>query len=188
MDKKEIIKNTIMYIGCFYILIITGIIILNYCTATKSIEINDNEDNLKLLEEYKKEVNNISDLACRNSINDFIKQYERTSFNGKINLKDWYKVITKEDAILSYYSKIKESCKITNEESNRFNLPYLFLSSSIQNEEILQKSYFQYELHLKDYFLRNIADTYLYGVEYNLQRQGSRIIISNLIQMEKERN
>ena len=89
-----------------------------------------------------------------------------------------------EHSLLEYYSKVKDSCNISNDEADDNRLATKFLTASIQFDEIYQSYYYQYELGLKDYLIRDISEPSLNMVEYKINRSLILEIIDFLIKRE----
>jgi len=188
MKEKLSAKNVISVILCSYMIIVVLVMLLNYFTVVKSIELHDTPENIELLESYKKEVDKISNESCRKNVYALINKYEKTSYDGEISLQDYYKgEIQNGGAVLNYFSKIKDACDISEEEIEKYNLKELFLSSAIQFDQIAEKYVFQYELHIKDYYLREVLSVQLFPAEYLIQRNGMLSIISSIIELERDR-
>ena len=188
MKEKINFKNVVATLLFAYMIGVVGLMVFNYSTAVKSVELTDTKENIAKLNELKKEADNIRNVECRNIINELIQKYEYTSYNGEISLKEFYLgAIHKGEVILNYYPKAKEACYISEDDNEKYNFPYSFIYAQIPDDEIMKEYVFQYELHLKDYFTRDVLDTRLAGVEYQIQRKNELMLISNIIEMEREK-
>ena len=188
VKEKLNAKNIVFVILSSYMVIVLFVVLLNYFTAIKSIELYDNQDNIELLNSYKTEVDNIKNEACRQAVNGFIQKYEVTSYDGEISLQDFYKnVIQHGGSPLAFYPNLREACNISPEEAEKYNLSILFLTAAVQDDAIMSKYVFQYELHIKDYYLRDLMEGQLANVDYTIQRKNELSIISNIIELERDR-
>ena len=188
MKEKIIFKNVVATLLFAYMIGVVCLMIFNYSTAVRSVELTDTKENIAQLNELKIEAENIKNVECRNVVNELIQKYEYTSYNGEISLKDFYLgAIHKGEVILGYYPKAKEACYISDDDNAKYNFPYTFTYAQIPDDEIMKEYVFQYELHLKDYFTRDVLDTRLAGVEYQIQRKNELTLISNIIEMEREK-
>lgn len=180
---KEKIKNQVFAISIFYSVVILVLMISNITSAVTSIELYDSEENRNKLNEYKKEIATLNQNECTTTINKIVKYYENTSYNGKIELKDIYNI---EEGFLSYFGEMKDNCNITDEQLKKYNLSNKFISSTIHQEEIFTKYYFQYELNFSDNLNRTIIEPTLYNIEYEISKNTQLEIISILLDISKE--
>ena len=188
MKEKINVKNFISTLLTAYMVIVACLVIFNYSTAVKSVDLFDSQDNIELLNDLKQEAYYIRNTQCRDIINELIQKYEDTSYNGKTSLKSFYiSAVKKGDSIISYYPRLREACYISDEEGQKYNFPYLFTSALTPDDEIMKEFIFQYELHVKDYFTRDVLDFQIANVEYQIQRKSELAIISSLIEMERDK-
>jgi hypothetical protein len=188
MKEKINLKTIVATLLFAYMIGVVCLMIFNYNTAVKSIELHDTKENIIQLNELSKEAENVKNTACREKIEELIQKYEDTSYQGEISLKDFYLgAVHKGGSILSYYPIIKEACYISEEDNEKYNFPYLFTFALLPDDEIMKEYVFQYELHLKDYFTRDVLDARLAGIEYQIERKNELMIISKLIEMEREK-
>jgi len=180
---KEKIKNQVFAISIFYSVVILVLMISNITSAVTSIELYDSEENRNKLNEYKKEIATLNQNECTTTINKIVKYYENTSYNGKIELKDIYNI---EEGFLSYFGEMKDNCNLTDEQLKKYNLSNKFISSTIHQEEIFTKYYFQYELNFSDNLNRTIIEPTLYNIEYEISKNTQLEIISILLDISKE--
>ena len=182
---KEKLKFYLFASSIFYSITILLLIIFNISNSVTSIELFDSIENINKLNEYKKEVTLLEQNSCTNTINQMIDYYEQTSYNGKVNLKDIYNLGI-EKSLLSFYIEIKENCDLTDKDIEKYNLPTKVLASSIQQDELLQNYYFQYELNLKDIFTRTVIEADISNTEYKISKNLQLEIIANLIELSNE--
>lgn len=178
MNKK--IKNILFTISTCYSLLILVLIIVKMNNFVTMIELTDSEENKNKLNEYKEEFNLLDKNDCTNLIGKVIEHYDETSYEGKIKIKDIYDY-DGENSLLSYYLKIKDVCKFKDEILEEHGLPTKFITSSIQRDELYQRYMFQYELGFVDFYMRDIGQAALTGVEYNISKKIELEIIDSLI-------
>lgn len=181
---KEKIKNILFSISIFYSITLIILLIFNTLNLVTEVELNDSEENKIKLNEYKEEVKSLEKNKCTDIINQIIKYYEDTSYNGKISLKEMYNYGT-ENNLLSYYINLKENCNLSEENIKKYDLPLKVLSASIQQDELYHRYYFQYEINIKDIFTRHVIEANLTNIEYKIRKNLELEIISNLIEISK---
>ena len=177
---KEKIKKMIFTIAIIYSIVVVVLMLYSYNTSTNMMEFNDDSENINLLNEYKKDLINIKDSICKNALNDLIEHYEKTSYNGIVNLKDKY---LSEDVPLKYATAIIKDCNLN--DNIRKNIAFKVLTASVQSDEILKELYFQYEIKMPDINNRSIMETNLYAIRYTINRQNQLEIIKMLIDVLK---
>ncbi len=180
---KENIKRVLFISSMFFSIMIVVLTILTLFNMSGTVNLSDTKDNIDELDGYKKEVLKVKNNKCRNEINNIIKYYEETSYDGDVSVKEMFDYGF-EHSLLEYYSKVKESCNISNDEADDNRLATKFLTASIQFDEIYQSYYYQYELGLKDKLIRDISEPSLNMVEYKINRSLILEIIDFLIERE----
>jgi len=189
MKKK--IKNIILYFSVFYMIIIVVLMIESYIGMnTDIINLSVSDKNIEEINEYKNKISSLDNFACKKYLNSLVNRFEKDINREKMNLKDYYKEITGEDSILNYYTKDRENCEIlTNDVMIKANMPIMFITASIQNDELVEDYFFQYELGFKDYKTRDLRKLSLVGVRYNIKINNELRIIEELLKIvsgEKE--
>ena len=179
---KEKIKNVLFSASIFYTVFIVGLMVFTLCIMTDSVELHDSDDNKSRLSDYKEIVSKLEDNECKNVINDIIKYYEDTSYNGSVNLKEMYDYDGK-NGLLFYYTKAKDACNIGETDEKEYDFPTKFISSIMYREVIYQKYYFQYELKFTDMYVRDIAEAHVHKTMYIASRNTILDIISGLIEI-----
>ena len=188
--KKKI--KTILYIfSIFYMSMIIVLMMMAYCDMrVDDIELTVNDEYVQKINSYKNKVSSLDNSTCKDYLNDLIKFIEKDVNRDKVSIKEYYKQITGEDSLLSYYSKGWETCdKLTSEIMQKENMPAMFLTASIQGDEIIEKYIYQYEMGFKDYELRNLREVSLEPVRNNIKINNELKIIERLIDIisgEKE--
>ena len=153
---KEKIKTSLVSIGIFYMIIILILMISKYTNMNKYINITFDNNYQETISKYEKEILTIEEKSCQNVLNDYLNYVKKTTFKGKVNLQEYFKNFYLTDSIfLDYYLKLIDNCsKLTKENAVENNLNNMMLTAYIQNEEILQKYIFNYELTIKDNLFR----------------------------------
>jgi len=182
---KNKIKNILFSASIFYSVLIVGLMIFTFSTMTDSVELYDNDDNKVKLNNYKEIVSNMEDNECKKVINDIIKYYEDTSYNGSVNLKEMYDY-DGNNGLLSYYFKVKDACNVSEVEEKEYDFPTKFISNIMYREVLYQKYYFQYELKFTDMYMRDIGEAQIHGTMYNASRNTLLDIISGLIEISSK--
>lgn len=188
MRVKKNIRTGLLFVSIFYIVSVVGLMIINFCLSKSNVELHDSDDNVKKIKELRQEALSLEVNSCTIVINDIITYYEKTSYDGKVNLKEMYDMLNSENiSFLEYYLQIKEHCGLTDGEREKYDYPHLFMTAVIQNEAMLQRYLYQYELGFKDLYFRMIAEPNLNNTEYLIRKRAELKAISNVIEMVKER-
>ncbi len=187
---KEKIKLMLLGAFIFYALAIIGLIIYNGSSYNDSFHIEENTENTQKLTSYKQKLSKMENNSCNNTINELITYYEKTNYSGDIKYSTINKLIfhnSENDTILSSnYDNIKKACKLNDEIIEKYNFDYLFLSGSLQFDEIIKDNNFAYELSFKDSSFRAIAEPNITNYEYAINRNATLTIISNLIEISSK--
>lgn len=182
---KENIKKVLFGTSIFYSLIIIVLMIIKTNTLVDTVELIDSEENKTKLNEYKEKLTTLNQNSCTKVINEIIKHYEETSYSGKVSLREIYEYDF-DNSLLSYYIKVKDNCKISEADEKKYNLPFKFITSSIQRDELYIPYYFQYELGINDHITRLIIEPQIHGIEYQINRVAELEIISDLIEISSK--
>lgn len=182
---REKVKNILFIISVFYSIIVVILMCITISNMRITIELYDTEENKNLLNNYKEQLAKIESNECTKIINEIIKNYEDTSYDGYVNLREMYEY-DMEKSILNYYLEARNKCKISSDDEKKYNLPIKFITTSIQKDELYQPYYFQYELGIKDSSIRLIAEVGLSNVEYKINRTTQLEIISSLIEISSK--
>ena len=184
---KEKIKLMLEGAFIFYTITIIILTIYNGKTINKTIEFPSNDEYTETLNTYKQQLSTMKKNNCNNTINNLINYYEKTNYTT-ITYKEYYNQTIKgqTSTLLSHYPTIKQACNLNEQTINKYNLNFLFLTGSIQFDEIIQNQSYNYEINIKDNFFRQIVEPNLTTYEYNINRKSILIIISNLIEISKK--
>ena len=178
---KEKIKGIIFTIAIIYSIVIVLLMLYSYSTSINTMPFTDESDNINTLNKYKQDLKNIKESTCKSALNSFINHYERTSYNGIVNLKDKY---MDEEIVLKYAEAVLNDCNL--KENVRKKISFNLLTSSIQLDEILKELYFQYEIRVPDLNNRSIAEIDLSTISYHINRWYQLETIDMIIDMLKE--
>ena len=197
---KDNTRNIIAVFGIAFMLFMTFGFIFKYCTAVRTLYLEDSEANIKQLNVYKTEANKITNEKCRNALNKIIEQYERTSFNGDVSILGLKKAFLEYDDGFTHTRLTGEfafgffescSTKLENatEEdikisSNIANSMYLIHNMEDGLFQSLGTSQFAIgsNLYVYDYNYLSLAPTI-----YNVHRDTYLDLIDNIIKYEKVR-
>lgn len=184
---KEKIKLMLLGAFIFYVIGIIGLIIYNGSKYNDTFYINNNPEFTKKITLYKQKLSKMENNSCNNQISKLITYYEKTNYSGNVKYSTINKLIfnnSKNNTLLSSnYESIKKACKLNDETIEKYNFDYLFLSGSIQFDEIIKDNNFAYELSFKDSSFRAIAEPNVANYEYEINRNATLTIISNLIEI-----
>lgn len=174
--------------GCsiFYSIVIIILMSLSLYCSNSSVSLVVNKENDLVIENYKTEMGLLKDKACADVINSMIKYYEETAYNGEVNLRELYEYAN-TTSFLPLYVKARENCNITDEDNNKHNLPAEVLTIVMQQENLFQRYYYQYELSMKDIYTRYMIDPTFTPTEYNIRKKMELEVIGDLIEIVNEK-
>lgn len=179
---RDNIKKILFIISIFYSLVVIVLMLVNSANVVTDIELYDTDENRVKLSEYKTQLSLLKQNDCTNVVNEMIEYYEQTSYNGKVNLKEMYNK-NYGKSFLSFYMEVRNKCSLTDSFTKGNNLATKFLTEMMQREELYQRYVFQYEIKIKDNFMRNIADPDITRIEYKINKEVELEIISMLVDM-----
>ena len=190
---KEKIKNYMFYGLITYSILIITLTILNITNMNKIIEVSDSYENLTKINNLKSKIETLPENACKTLLNDMIKSYENTSFmqyitndeknqnstnltNTKLNEIYW-----EGSSFLSYYQRVINDCNINEGLMKSLNMPFYFVNSTSFIDNLVSKKMFDYELKIKDIWMRELAESNRMNMDYKLSKQNEIIIIENIL-------
>ena len=180
---KERIKEHLLVISIIYGIIIIALMAMTYVKMDGYIEVTTSDSFYTDLNKYRAEVANVKNESCRTEISNLIDFVNARALNGKIVLKDYYRIALTGEGILSKYDGIKTSCSISKEIAEEKGLNYMFLTASLQNDEIFQKYLYQHELRLVDNYYRMITEPSMITPENNIKTGMELSIIKTLLEI-----
>ena len=178
---KETLKKFIFITSIFYAVTIVLLMLYSYSTSTVLFKFTDSKENLKKLDEYKEELKTIEDSACKSTINDLIVHYEKTSYNGEVNLKDFY---FSDEGILKYAQSHFTNCEL--DEKEKEELSNYYVTAMLQFEETINDIRFQYEIRIPDRYNRGVIQPILNNLRYRTNRNTILDLIDTSINILKE--
>lgn len=185
---KEKIKEHLVVISILYGIIIILLMGITYFKMDTHVEFQEDTDFTLTLNNYKKEIMLLENSNCKNALNNLVNYIEQNNLSGKVNLKDYYnKVFYNNESILSFYGEIKNACPmITEDVAKEHNLPIMFITASIQNDEIFGKYLYQYEINMKDLYFRNISEPALTSIENKIKNEMELKLIKDVLKIVKD--
>ena len=75
---------------------------------------------------------------------------------------------------------------ITEDVAKEHNLPIMFITASIQNDEIFGKYLYQYEINMKDLYFRNISEPALTSIENKIKNEMELKLIKDVLEIVKD--
>ena len=178
---KEKIKKIIFITSILYAITIFSLMLYSYNTSNVVFEFTDSKENKELITKYKEELNTVKDSSCKETISDIIKHYENTSYNGNVNVKDYY---FSSEGILTYALPLFEACELTEEERQDLSVDYL--TAMLQFEEVINDIRWQYEIRIPDSNNRLVVQPLLNSLRYKINREAILDIIDKSINILKE--
>ena len=185
--KKEKIKNIILNLSIFYMLVVSALVLFNIATSVSELELNDSEENKNKIEELRLLNNSLKQDECTKIIDDIINYYNNTSYNGTVKLNRLYSE-NKNIGFLSFYLDVKNACNITDEKAKELELPNTFVTAAIQHDELFQAYMYQYELKISDTITRMVIEPELNNINYTIRKNHELKAINALVEYAKERN
>jgi hypothetical protein len=178
---KEKIKTFIYNTLIFYSLFIVVLILINMFSIKTKVELNDNETNIERLSSLKEKVSKLEENSCTTLINDMIKSYEKTSFNGEIELTRIYEIYWNGPSFINYYPMIKEKCNMSDEFMENLGIQNDVMNSITYIDNILNNSMFSYEIKLPDKTMRDIAEANITQIEYKTCKSSELDVIEKTL-------
>ena len=195
---KDNTRNIIAVFGFAFMLFMTFGFIFKYCTAVKSYDLTDQEKNITALNEYKTEISKITNEKCKKDLNNFVKDYERTSFNDTVKISDLRKsfLYSNENSVTmhAFFSILNDdSCNLnaenaTDEEKKLYNEIVTSMTSILVLEDELVQSLgtsqfaIGSEIYVYDYEYVSLVPSI-----YHLHRINLLNVIDKAIEIEKVR-
>ena len=184
---KEKIKDFLLHFLIIYVVFIVVGGVIQLITYPEEIKLNDSEENKEKYTELKREAELIlDDNECHNTIKEMINNYEKTSFNGKININKYFY----DENFVPYVGfalSLKDNCNNYQAKINEENINGKIVANALIFERIFNGSkIFSYEISIKDIFAREIYGTGIEAAEYDMERKLELEIIKELLEIVKE--
>lgn len=185
---KDKIKLGLLSISLCYIVLISFFSIKSYNNYLGTIDVSTSDDYKEELKKIKPSIDSISNDECKNYLNYFLENIEAFDGEDSVSVKKYFnKIYLNSDGILTYYQKGQEVCNgFSSENAKKHDLLLLFMTASIQDDEILQSHLFNYELRINDRFVRDILYAHLSSAELNIKKETSLKILKILVDLEKK--
>ena len=182
---KERIINIFVPITIVYMSIIVILMLITYNKMYVNVEFPNNQTYHEELNKYKNEINLLSNKECQNALNDLANFLDKYALLGNVNIKNYLNnSFNEEKYILSYYSKIKNGCpEVTDEKASEYDLPTLFLTSSVLNDELIMNNILNYEISFEDTEIRNIVLASFTSTESNIKLNNDLKIIKYILEI-----
>lgn len=181
---KENFKTGILFIGIFYMLVISFLMISAVDNGIATIEYDDISVYTEKLENMKKGVEELEDNDCTSDIKSLIEFSEKTNFVNETKIKDIYSTVTGKDGWLVKYGRAIESCELTEEQKDDIS-PFA-LASGIQFDELFHKHAYDYELRLPD-SVRTLLEPSMENIENVIRKNLEMEVVEKLIEVQNEK-
>ena len=178
---KEKIKNFMFWLLISYSVLFVVFFVFNMFSINTKIELSDNATNLERYNELIERVSNLEESSCSLLLNEMLDAYGKTSFDGEIDLRDFYEMYWKGTSFLSFYMPIKEKCGISNEVMIELGMPMDSINSISYFDNIYMDNMFDYELKITDYTIRTIAEPSIRQLEYQTCKSSELDMIEKVL-------
>lgn len=187
--KKEI-RNAVLYSGIFYMILTVILATIAYCNVITSVELSNDDRYIEKISEYKEKIVQLKDSSCKRYLSNLADKVEKDINTKELIFRESYKDILDGENILDMYSKAHKECvSLTSEKMVEANLPVKYLTTSMINDEIVSKYFYQYEINIKNIKGRELTEPQFASVENNIKLQNELEIIDtllNIVDWEKE--
>ena len=185
---KEKIKEYLLAVTLIYGIVIVLLMIMTYTNMEEYLEFEKDNNFYEELNNYKNEVSKIENQSCKQEINNLINYIEKHNLSGKVNLKEYYNNTFHDNNYLpGYHWKINEACSIKKRVADSEGLSMMYLTASIQNDEILQPYMYQYEIHLKDNTFRQMAEPSFLKYQQSIQNDRELNILKTTLKIVNDK-
>ena len=131
-------------------MLIVFILIINiFITKKTYVELHTSDVIKNSFELLKDEVNKIKNENCKKSLNDLLEEDSRITFDGKVDLHSFYKLIN-TGRILLHYDDIKTNCNISTDVLDEYDVPNKYLVKMSLYDSLISNYFYQYELAITD--------------------------------------
>ena len=178
---KEKIKTFLFNGLIFYSLIISILIVVNMFNIRTEIELNDNDSNLRRFNTLKERVSKLEENSCSILLNEMVDAYETTSFNGDVKLARLYEMYWEGPSFLQFYMQIKEKCNMTDEVMKELGIDNDSINSITYVDNTIMNNMFNYELKIRDYAVRGIAEASISQLEYQTCKSSELDMIEKVL-------
>ena len=173
---REKIKIGVFVVSIFYSVMIVILSLTSYVTSVSEIQLYDSEENIVKLKQYEKELYSLPQNSCTTAIYDVIRYYKETSYNGYVNIKDFYNNYNDN------FPSIYEKCNISDSEKEYY-VNYLRMFGIMFYNKSFEKFNNQYIIGYKDWIIDSGVE--LTDYEYVLIKNTELKIIEELLENVK---
>lgn len=182
---KDKVKDGIFIISMFYSVVIVVLMFYAYFNTNNVLEIVTSDNDKAYFDEqikkYKDDLNSIESRECQNEISKLITYFEKTTYNGKVNLRDKY---FEDESFMTYVQDTFVKCNIPTEEQKTMGLKAVNSSALFEGE--IQKYRFQYEIRIPDIAMRKTIEPSMSNTAYSLSKYSELEFIKDAIELSKE--
>ena len=172
---REKVKIGVFAVSIFYSVMIFILALTSYATSVSEIELHDSEENIIKLDQYEKELYSLPQNSCTTAIYDVIRYYKETSYNGYVDIKDFYNNYN-DNFPQGFYSE----CNISDSEADYYRYKW-WIEVWLYNE-MFDKFNAQFQIG----FSSGMWLDYFASFEYPTIKTSELEMISNLIESAKE--
>lgn len=187
---KEKLKTFLFHVSIFYSVVIIAMMLFSFFTAKTTIYLHNYLVlNKEKLNEIKNDVRLLEKNKCTDAINKLIEEYEVTSYDGEVNLRELHNYtygIEKFDREFTdkfnyYINEAMIQCNLSDDDDLKKKVSFNIVERNILTDELLNKYFYQYEIGLKDAY-RLIVEHSSISSEYTFIKHIELDIISDLIE------
>ena len=178
---KEKIKNFMFWLLISYSVLFVIFFIFNMFSIRTKIELKDNDTNLKRYASLSERVSKLEESSCSVLLNEMIDAYGKTSFDGEIDLNVFYDLYWNGPSFLSFYMPIQEKCNMSSEVMSELGMPMDSINSITYVDNTIMNNMFNYELKIRDYAVRGIAEASISQLEYQTCKSSELDMIEKVL-------
>lgn len=178
---KEKIKNFMFWLLISYSVLFVIFVLFNMFSIRTKIELSDNETNLKRYDILRERVSKLDESSCSVLLNEMIEAYGKTSFDGEVDLKVFYDMYWNGPSFLSFYMPIQKKCNMDSEVMGELGMPMDSINSITYVDNTIMNNMFNYELKIKDYTVRGVAEASISQLEYQTCKSSELDMIEKVL-------
>ena len=185
---KEKIKNIIIIVSAFYTIAVSILLLSNLLLSPRTRDLSyDHELNDPLFNDINTRINNLSEGECKIALNESIKNYQKTIYEGEKSIRETYEN-EKENSFLIGFTNSLTKCDIqplsTNEKQTNSELTKLITLSQTEYKDFFHP----YEIHILDFNGRQTISVNDCNLQYNAKKQTELSILDKTVSIVEERN
>lgn len=174
---KNQIKNILLYLGLFYVLVVSILMIYTVCSQNNKISFDNVDYYEKRINESKDKIKSLKKDECTKNIQLLIDESLNTYYVGEYNINEIYNTDSKW---ISTYRNTMDTCKTTNNSLE--DISALAIAASLQHEETFQRILYKYQLNIFDKGAEFLKPN-LNGVENVIRKNLEAEVIEQLIEV-----